>query len=244
VLGTSPLDGTGTATFTTSTLTVGSHVIVATYAGNSNFGPSSGTLTQTVTLPVGSFVVTATPQTQLIRGAGQTVYNVLVTSVNGFSGPVALTCAGLPADANCTFAQSTVTLTANGTATTTMTTTTTLADVTTARLAPVQHLFPSLTPANGISSGNMLVSAAALFPMQLGGLGLFASGLRRRKKLGNRFHLFLLLALSLMVLGLSGCGCPSTAHHVYPITITGTSTLGGPAPSSAVVYLYVALPTY
>ncbi len=243
VLGTVALDGTGTAAFTTSNLAVGSHAILATYAGNSNFGPSSGTLTETVTLPVGSFVVTATPQTQIIRGPGQTTYNVLVTSVNGFSGPVALTCVGLPADANCTFAQSTVTLTANGTATTTMTTTTTLADVT-ARLAPTRQLFPSLTPANGINGGNMLVSAAALFPMQLGGLGLFASGVRRRKKLGNRFHLLMLLALSLMVMGLTGCGCPSTAYHVYPITITGTSVLGGPPPSSALVYLYVALPTY
>ncbi len=244
VLGTSALDSTGTAALTTSTLTVGSHVVVATYAGNSNFGPSNGTLTQTVILPVGTFVVTATPQTQLIRGAGQTVYRVLVTSLNGFSGPVALTCAGLPADANCTFAQSTIALTANGTATTTMTTTTTLADVAIARPARIRQQFPSLAPANGNGGGNMLVSAAALLPMQLGGLGLFASGVSRRRKLGNRFHLFLLLALSLVVLGLSGCGCPSTAYHVYPITITGTSTLGGPAPSSAIVYLYVALPTY
>ncbi len=244
VLGTGTLDATGTATLTTSTLSAGTHAIVATYAGNSNFGPSSGSLTEVVTLPVGSFVVTATPQTQLIRGAGQTVYNVLVTSLNGFSGPVALTCAGLPADATCSFAQATVTLTANGTATTTMTTTTTLADAT-ARLAPMEKLFPSLTPRSGATgTGDMLVSAAAMLPMQLGGLGLFASGLRRRKKLGSRFHLLLLLALSIMVMGLTGCGCPSTAYHAYPITITGTSVLGGPAPSSAVVYLYVALPTY
>jgi hypothetical protein len=38
----------GTATFITSTLTVGSHTITASYGGDANFGSSSGFLTQTV----------------------------------------------------------------------------------------------------------------------------------------------------------------------------------------------------
>ena len=48
-LGTPTLDGTGHATFTTSTLTVASHSITATYNGSSSFNTSaSSTLTQTV----------------------------------------------------------------------------------------------------------------------------------------------------------------------------------------------------
>jgi Bacterial Ig-like domain (group 3) len=48
-LGTSTLDGTGHATFTTSTLTVAAHSITAVYNGDSNFNIStSSTLTQTV----------------------------------------------------------------------------------------------------------------------------------------------------------------------------------------------------
>src|SRR5439155_17358396 len=39
---------TTTASFTTSTLGVGSHSITATYAGDSNFTTSSGSMTQTV----------------------------------------------------------------------------------------------------------------------------------------------------------------------------------------------------
>ncbi|HEY6348885.1 MAG TPA: Ig-like domain-containing protein [Candidatus Angelobacter sp.] len=48
-LGTSTLDGTGHATFATSTLAVASHSITATYNGSSTFNPStSSVLTQTV----------------------------------------------------------------------------------------------------------------------------------------------------------------------------------------------------
>ena len=48
-LGTSILDGTGHATFTTSTLAVGSNSITAAYNGDSNFNTStSSALTQTV----------------------------------------------------------------------------------------------------------------------------------------------------------------------------------------------------
>ncbi|HEY6248317.1 MAG TPA: Ig-like domain-containing protein [Candidatus Angelobacter sp.] len=49
ILGTSTLDGTGHATFATSSLAVGSRSITATYNGDSNFNTStSSTLTQTV----------------------------------------------------------------------------------------------------------------------------------------------------------------------------------------------------
>jgi hypothetical protein len=48
-LGTSNIDGTGHASFSTSTLAVASHSITATYNGSSGFNPStSSTLTQTV----------------------------------------------------------------------------------------------------------------------------------------------------------------------------------------------------
>jgi len=48
-LGSPTLDGTGQATFTTSTLTLGDHPIVAAYSGDTNYTSSlSGTLTQTI----------------------------------------------------------------------------------------------------------------------------------------------------------------------------------------------------
>ena len=47
-LGTGVLDGTGHATFTTSTLTVNAHTINAVYSGDANFVGSSASTTQTV----------------------------------------------------------------------------------------------------------------------------------------------------------------------------------------------------
>ena len=47
-LGTQTLDAGGQATFSTSTLSVGSHTITVTYSGDSNFATSAGQMTQTV----------------------------------------------------------------------------------------------------------------------------------------------------------------------------------------------------
>ncbi|HEY7427336.1 MAG TPA: Ig-like domain repeat protein [Gemmataceae bacterium] len=48
VLGTATLDANDNATFTTSSLTAGSHAITAVYGGDDNFTGSSGTLTQVI----------------------------------------------------------------------------------------------------------------------------------------------------------------------------------------------------
>lgn len=47
-LGSATLDSTGTASFTTSALAVGTHAIAASYAGDSNFNASTSTLSQIV----------------------------------------------------------------------------------------------------------------------------------------------------------------------------------------------------
>src|SRR5262249_20419636 len=45
---TGTLNGSGQATYSTSSLTAGSHVISAVYSGDANYAPSTGTLTQVV----------------------------------------------------------------------------------------------------------------------------------------------------------------------------------------------------
>ena len=86
----------GNATLTTSALAAGTHTITATYPGTIDFLPSSATLSQNVLPPppVGSFTLSATPAYQEVKGAGSNVYQITVTSVNGFAGPVTLTCCG------------------------------------------------------------------------------------------------------------------------------------------------------
>src|SRR5262249_29812520 len=71
-LGTGTRDAAGNATFTTAALAVGDHTIVASYAGDAKYGPSSTTLTVTV-LPL----VTVAP---------------IITAPSGsVSGPVTIT---------------------------------------------------------------------------------------------------------------------------------------------------------
>ena len=67
-------------------------------------------------------------------------------------------------------------------------------------------------------------TVATIFPAELTGLGVLFAGLRRRKTLGTqKMRLLLMIVFTLGILGLVGCGCPSTAFHSYSINITGTS---------------------
>ena len=237
MLATVPLSATGTAAFSTATLGSGTHSIVASYPPTTNFaGSNSSTLAEVVAGPIGSFSLAATPNQQLVKGGAQAVYNVTVTSVGGFIGPVALSCAGLPADASCAFTASTGTLAANGTFQTTMTTTSTAAD---ARLG---------WPTPGGQGDLSPVIAAAAFPLEFTSFAALI-GFRRRKRNqkgaeiktpGGKYKSLWLLAACVALLGLAGCGCPSTAFHSYPITITATSVNAGPAPATTTVYLSVS----
>lgn len=232
VLGTVTVDATGAASLTTAALTTGTHTIRASYSGNANFASSFATATATVTVPVGAFTLTSTPNSQFIRGPGSKTYTVTVTSTGGFAGTVALVCSGLPTDATCALSQNSVVLTSGSSTTVTLTTTTTAADVS----VSANH-----APTGGNWPGALLISAAAVFPMQLSGLGMLAMGIRRRRTMG-RHHWMLLLLLAVGLFGMAGCGYSNATYHIYPVTVTGTSVGGGPAPASTTMYLAVGTP--
>ncbi|MBB5319111.1 MBG domain-containing protein [Tunturibacter empetritectus] len=228
LLGTGTINSSGVATFSTSALTSGSHTITASFQANTNFSTSSATLTQIINAPVGSFTISATPPTQLIRGPGTTTYQVTLTSVGGFAGQINLSCSGLPADATCTFA-SNPTLTAGGTATVALTINTTAAD---AKLRDPS--IPSLSP------GDLApITAAAVFPVELTGLGIFFAGLRRRRKPGTqKIRLLAVILLSFGILGLAGC-CFNTTFQTYTVSVTGTSASLTTQAQSTSVFLSV-----
>jgi hypothetical protein len=230
------LNSSGVATCTTTTLPVGTLTITATYQATLDFASSSATVTQVVN--PGSFTLSAAPPNQFISGPGTTVYAVTVSSVQGFAGPVTLACSGLPADATCTFAIPTVTLTGSGegaSVSTTMAVTTTMAD---ARLA-----LPALpAPAGRTPSGLSPIAFAAVFPF---GLVAFF-GLSRRKRVHPRatrspnFRLLLALCCTAAIVSLAGCACLSSINQVYTIPITGTTSVSGVSSQSTSVSLTVA----
>ena len=227
-LGSGTLNASGVATLTTAVLAVGTHTITATYPGALNFSRSSASLTQGVTAPPGTFTIAATPPSQYIRGAGSVTWQVTVTPTGGFSGPVALACSGLPSDASCAFAMGTLTLTAATAATTTMTTTTRVNDA-------VLKL-----PFGGLDLARQL-SCAFLLPFQMSSMLLAGFCRRRKSRSPHSMRLWLMAAITFGILGLSGCSCFNTTFQTYTITVTGTSTLGGPPPQSTTVQLSVGL---
>ena len=228
LLGTGTLNSSGIATFSTTTLTAGSHTITATFQANTNFSSSSATLTQVINTPVGSFTISATPPTQLIRGPGTTTYQVVLTSVGAFAGQINLSCSGLPADATCTFA-SNPTLTSGSTATVALTINTTAADARLRNPAIPSFNTTELAP----------ITVAAVFPFELTGLGVFFAGFRRRKKPGTpQIRLLTAILLSFGILGLAGC-CFNTTFKTYTVNITGTSVSSTTPAQSTSVFLSV-----
>jgi len=224
-LGQGTLNSSGVATFSTSTLTAGTHTITATFQANTSFAASAGTVTQVITAAsTGSFTISASPATQFIRGAGSTLYQVTVTSTGGFTGQIALSCSGLPADAACTFS-SNPTLTANGTATATMTVTNTAADA-------LLRGSTRFNPANIAP-----ITVAAVFPLELTGLGVFFAGFsRRRTRAPQKRNLLVIFLFSLGILGLAGCCFNTTTFTTYTINVTGTSvSFTAPAQSTSVI---------
>jgi hypothetical protein len=81
VLATVTLDSTGQATFSTSTLAVGSTTLTASYSGDSNFLTSSGTTTQVVNMASTTTSLTSSPNPST---TGQRVtFTATVTSSSG-----------------------------------------------------------------------------------------------------------------------------------------------------------------
>jgi Big-like domain-containing protein/NHL repeat-containing protein len=102
-----PLDKSGDAAFTISQYTAGTHAIKAAYTGDNNF--NAVTSAQLASGP-STFTLSVS---QLTSNGNTGTATVTVTPVNGFTQPVTLTCASLPANSNCNFAPATVKL-ANG----------------------------------------------------------------------------------------------------------------------------------
>jgi hypothetical protein len=101
----------GTATFTTSSLSIGTHKITASYAGGAGY---AGAVSATVAEVIQSydFSLSVTPTTVTLPSGDYAVMSVSVSPIGGYKGTVALSCSGVPVNAQCVFQPgSTVSLT-------------------------------------------------------------------------------------------------------------------------------------
>jgi hypothetical protein len=219
LLGQVPLSG-GAAAYSTSALAAGSHSITASYSGDSNFNPQTSSATAiTVATLAPAFTLTSSSSSLSVTRGEDGVATLTLAANATFSGSVALTCTGAPANATCTVNPASVNLTAGGTtaATLVLTTTTAKASLETPQ-SPNQKL-----PGSG-------------YPVSLGfaAMGLFASW-KWRKRWPT--------VLSLMILTISGisltaCGSSSSVNTVakgsYTLTVTATPSGSGTAQTTTV----------
>ncbi len=203
VLGAGPLVN-GTASIT-STLSAGSHTIVATYAGDPGDGASSSAaviVMDTALPPLAPQdfqLQLAEPAITLNAGDSGQV-GITITPENGFDQQVKLTCSGLPAGATCSF--SPLVLTPAATMTSTM--------------------IVALAPAPSLARSSIL---PFLFPVPA---ALLIMGKKRKGTL------IAFLSLTLLIAG-CGAGITSAAKstvsasaaaNTYPIQVTAVSAEG------------------
>jgi len=203
----------GLATYTTSALTAGVHSIMATYGGDTNFGPLTSTaLAETIEdftlVPPGGG---GTPSDTISPG-GQATYTLAIDPPAGgtFAGPITFSVTGLPAGATATFSPATV---AAGSGAVNLTLTVSV-PATNAAL-PIQRPF----------GGGALPIALGLILLP------FSSRLRKTSRSLNKMLCLLLcgLAGAALAAGLAGCGGRSSSStqpsnpQTYTLTITATS---------------------
>jgi hypothetical protein len=196
-LGSGALNGSGLATFSTTSLASGLHSIAAAYGGDGSYAASQ--TSAQVTVSAGDFSLTIPTVSSSVNPGQSAMYTINVAAVSGFTGTVSFSCtSGLPSLTSCSFSPTTVT--ASGPTTLTIATT-----------APT-----AAPPATGLSAG--LGTTAGFF-----GLVLFG-GLAARKRARRWGAAFLLLAMLVVCVALVSCGSKPTVVH-NPGTPTGTSTV-------------------
>jgi hypothetical protein len=203
-IGTATLGATGSpglASFTTSSLASGTIYVAAVYNGDVNLMTSTSAATGlTVSLP--TFTLRASPQTlQIVQGQSGTV-QLTVTPVGNFTSAVDFSCQGLPLEASCAFASSSVT--PHGGPVTTMLT----VNTTGAASANLNKLGP------WGNTGTELAFAGGIFVLW------------RRKRYTKGLFLFVLVSLVALI-PMTGCGFKEkpfdTPLGISTVTVTASS---------------------
>jgi hypothetical protein len=217
VLGTATLNpGSGvasTATFSTSTLPVGTDPITVSYAATTNFVASSSSVFDEVITANGSggastFTLTVTPNPVNI-GVGYTTA-LTVTASSGFNQAINLSCSDLPSEATCVFAEPSIP--ANGGSVTLLVGTT----------AP--HTCGTNEPYFQDSNGGWPLAPLGI-PALAGVLAIFLPGRRRW------LRLLVVVIVATGAMQMTGCGnCTDlgTRPNTYTIQVIGTSA-GSPS---------------
>jgi hypothetical protein len=202
----------GTATLNLTNPPAWARSITAVYHGGADFSSSqAGTaITADTASSLPGFTVTAAPSSLSLTAGNYGTISLTVTSQNGFSEPVNLSCSGLPNTSTCAFSPEVVTPPADGSIVSTLQLTTTAASGVNSAASLRQS-----RPLGG--SGE---SWALIFP---GILALAGIGAIRRRNFGALRVLGLVMLLGAGTLGLSSCSARYAYLHYKPAPNGGTA---------------------
>ena len=206
----------------TSKLALGAYSYTASYSGDANFNPSTSTGAQ---FKVTDFVLAVDPGSLTVTAGGSGNVNVTASSASGFNGTVDLSCSGLPSNAHCGFAPTSISLASATSASSTLTVTT----MSSATLPLL--LWPPLVRLGLYSLPTVeLLLAAWVFAFVV----LFVT---RRRFVRLPLTLAAALFLGLIVCVFAGCGGGSNGGGGTPSTATYTvqvvATVHGSAPAAS-----------
>jgi Bacterial Ig-like domain (group 3)/FG-GAP-like repeat/Galactose oxidase, central domain len=221
-LGSGALMGAGTATYSTATLAVGTHVITAVYGGNSNDAGSTSSAMSVIVNPP-NFTLTATPSSQTITDGQAAEFSLTVTPQGSLTTPVNFVCGGLPEMTTCSFSPASVTPDTD-----TVTTTLTIKTVGNGTASELP-----LVPGFGHRTvDSYSVRALAVLFMAL--LATLLGGGEMTRRLKTVIPACVLLAVLLLLAACAGNGGKtsissrsSTPVGTTKLTVTATSTAAG-----------------
>ena len=194
---------TGVASYVDpSTYIFPSNSFTAVYSGDSNFSGSTSSALQ----PAGNFNLTTPTTVVNIPQGGNITNSIVLTPYFGYSGTVTPTCSGLPAYSTCTFQP--VSAVVSGTA----------------QIPFTIYVYTStnVTAENRQGLAGSRVTWAILSPLGL----LTLAFVRRRRLLGRRVLMTLLIALSLgTAASLSGCTNAVEKSYSYVVTPPGSDSI-------------------
>jgi hypothetical protein len=229
-LGQATLDATGHATYSTTTLALGTHTLTAVYAGTATYSASTSAAVSEVIQTPGFTIALSSPSITL-QTYHHTTTTVTLTSLGNFTDNIVVACVNPPAYVTCIFTPNPAALTGNSITAVAFYLDTDSIIGGDARKGPTSAL--AVQPKS--SRNRTSASNLALLVPPLGLLAILTA--RRRGRLGRRITHRTLLLLALLfipaALSLGGCGgdiffrIPSAAPGTYTIPITAASTSTG-----------------
>lgn len=235
------LNATGAAVFTSSSLSVATHSITASYSGDGNYLTVTSTVLSEVIVPApaSDYTLTAPVLTQTVVVGDSTSYSITITPTNGYNGTITFACIGLQG-ASCAFNPSS--LTPNNVETTLVSNLTVTTNTATSSLqSPVR---PESNTRYSLFAS--LLGAGWFGVVLLGGVRRGGNGAQsqRRRRIVRLVVLAAFAFTAILVIG--SCSGNSTTGSTTPIgtqtfTVNATGTAGTNGGNTSVHQLSLTL---